>query len=254
MNRAFTCHGLVLRARPQGESNREITFLTAEEGMVRATVFGGPKSRLRAHAAPYHEGVVWLYRDPAKDYCKVTDFDVRLWRPGLREQYGRTMAAAALAETLLASYGGGGTARGEALTLASETLNALENADEPAARLLTSAFFWNWLEILGSRPDTERCGACGKRAAEGEVMRYARRDGEVLCAACSRAGEDPFPGAADYVPLHPGTRRWLSAAASLPAAEMARRTPEASIEGPARAFVTASLAAALGKRLPTWEW
>jgi DNA repair protein RecO (recombination protein O) len=251
MNRAFTCHGLVLRARPQGESNREVTFLTAEEGVVRATVFGGPKSRLRAHAAPYHEGMVWLYRDPAKDYYKVTDFDVRLWRPGLREGYGRSMAAAALAETLLASYGGG-AAREEALSLASGTLDALENADEKTARLIMSAFFWNWLAILGSRPDTERCGVCGKQAGEGEVMRYARGAGEVFCAACAR--EEPFPGTAEYIPLHPGTRRWLAAASALPAPEITRRTPEASLEGAARAFVTAALAAALGRRLQTWDW
>ncbi|MDR1970606.1 MAG: recombination protein O N-terminal domain-containing protein, partial [Treponema sp.] len=97
MARNVTYSALVLRARPSGESNREITFLTAEEGLIRATVFGGPKSKLRAHTAPYHRGKLWIYRDPAKTFMKVTDFDVQVWRPGIRELYERTMAASAVA-------------------------------------------------------------------------------------------------------------------------------------------------------------
>ncbi|MDR1100566.1 MAG: recombination protein O N-terminal domain-containing protein, partial [Treponema sp.] len=108
MPRTFTYTALVLRTRPSGESNREAWFLTAEEGLLRATVFGGPRSRLRAHVAPFHSGPLWIYHDPVRDSRKITDFDVLCWRPGIREQYERTMAADALAETILNSHGGGG--------------------------------------------------------------------------------------------------------------------------------------------------
>ncbi|MDR1286997.1 MAG: recombination protein O N-terminal domain-containing protein, partial [Treponema sp.] len=108
MARSFIYSALVLRVRSSGESNREAFFLTAEEGLVRATVFGGPKSKLRAHVAPFHRGTLWVYHDPVRDSRKVSDFDVQLWRPGIRESYERTMAASSLAETILAAYGGGG--------------------------------------------------------------------------------------------------------------------------------------------------
>ena len=48
-----------------------------------------------------------VYHDPSKDSRKLSDFDVRSWRPGLRELYERAMAADAVAETVLASHGGG---------------------------------------------------------------------------------------------------------------------------------------------------
>jgi DNA repair protein RecO (recombination protein O) len=153
MPRTFTFTALVLRTRPLGESNRDAWFLTAEEGVLRATVFGGPKSRLRAHVAPFHSGPLWIYRDPVRDSRKVTDFDVVSWRPGIREQYDRTMAADALAETILASHGGGGHWEA-AFALAGKTLDALEEAEDRHCLPVLLHFFWNWLDILGLRPES----------------------------------------------------------------------------------------------------
>jgi len=108
MSRTAVYSALVLRNRPSGESNSEVTLLTAEEGLIRVTVFGGPKSKLRAYTAPHNSGQVWIYKDKAKDYGKLSDFDVHSWRAGLRELYERTMAASAVAETILSTHGGGG--------------------------------------------------------------------------------------------------------------------------------------------------
>jgi DNA repair protein RecO (recombination protein O) len=152
MPRTFTYTALVLRTRPSGESNREAWFLTAEEGLLQATVFGGPKSRLRSHVASFHSGPLWIYRDPVRDSRKVTDFDVQNWRPGLREQYDRTMAADALAETILHSHGGGGNWKA-AFTLAGGTLDALEEAADRQCLPILLHFFWNWLDTLGLRPE-----------------------------------------------------------------------------------------------------
>lgn len=71
MSRTFTHQALVLQVRSSGESNREAVFLSAEEGILRATVFGGPKSKLRAYVAPFHAGTLWIYRDPVRDYRKI---------------------------------------------------------------------------------------------------------------------------------------------------------------------------------------
>ncbi|GHV82011.1 hypothetical protein AGMMS49991_05690 [Spirochaetia bacterium] len=276
MLRTFTYSALVLRVRPTGESNREVTFLTAEEGIIRATVFGGPKSKLRAHTAPYHQGTVWIYRDPAKDFNKVTDFDVRFWRPGLRERYERAMAAAALAETILAAHGGGG-AWSDALNLAAATLDALETADEGALRRMVIHFLWHWADILGFRPDLTRCASCGTIYAGQEVygqevygqevrrdsradgvVWYSRREGSIICPACAGLSDDEAalvaPDlAADFLPVGPGTRRWLATAENLKAAMLTRFTMDKASEAEAKALATAVLAGALGKRLSTWD-
>ena len=142
MSRTLVREVLVLSVRSSGESNREATLLSAEEGIVRATVFGGPKSKLRAHVAPFHSGTMWLYRDPVRDSLKVTDFDVRSWRPLLRELLERSWAATAVMDTIRSSHGGGG-AWPEALALADGTLDALELADADGAALALVRFLWD---------------------------------------------------------------------------------------------------------------
>ncbi|GHU99231.1 recombinase RecO [Spirochaetia bacterium] len=257
-----------------GEANREVTFLTAEEGLLRATVFGGPKSKLRAYAAPYHQGTLWLYHDPVKDYRKVTDFDVQIWRPGLRELYDRSMAASAVAETILAAHGGGGNWK-DALTLAAGALDALNTTDEHTSRRIVIHFLWNWADILGARPEMETCASCGKRLVvnsgsagsspannnpfAAEAVWYSKREGSVLCPACAGLSAEELPTlspdfAADYLPLSPGTRRWLAAVQELKASLLTRLIPDKTAEREAKALTTAILSDALGKRLATWDW
>jgi DNA repair protein RecO (recombination protein O) len=261
MNRTPSYNALILRARPSGESNREITLLTAEEGLLRATVFGGPKSRLRAHTAPYHQGTVWLYRDPVKDSLKVTDFDVQSWRPGIREDYDRTMAAAAVAETILASHGGGAE-RAAALALAGNTLDTLESGDGDACRYLLIQFLWNWADILGCRPGLRRCASCGREFPETETaatLWYSRREGQAVCPACSGFDEDirgltRVDLSAEFLPIGPGARRWLLAAESLEPGQIGRVGMDRVSRREAKALCAAVLSAALGKYLSSWNW
>ena len=182
MSRNAVFSAIVLRNRPSGESNNEVSLLTAEEGIIRATVFGGPKSKLRSHAAPYNSGQVWIYRDPAKDYGKLSDFDVHSWRPGLRELYERTMAAAGVAETVLFTHGGGGDWN-SALKLVISTLDALENANEELCERILVHFLWRWAHFMGLQPHIESCGSCGDRA-DGRPLWYSAREGAVLCGNC----------------------------------------------------------------------
>jgi DNA repair protein RecO (recombination protein O) len=154
MPRTNTYTALVLRNRLSGESNSEVTLLTAEEGIIRATVFGGPKNKLRSHCAPYNSGKVWIYRDPAKEYAKLNDFDIQSWRLGLRELYERSMAAGAIAGTILASYGGGGDWEA-VFKLANAALDTLETADEEKCERVLVRFLWRWTELLGIQPEVD---------------------------------------------------------------------------------------------------
>jgi DNA repair protein RecO (recombination protein O) len=217
--RLFTYSALILRVRPSGEANREAWMLTAEEGVLRATVFGGPKSKLRAYVAPYHRGRLWLYRDPVRDSRTITDFDVQSWKPGIRESYERSAAAAAIAETILAGYGGGGSWK-ESFALADASLGALESADPGGCERTFIHFLWNWAEILGIRPDLR----------ETEYDEASPRF------------------------LGPGARAWLGAAQELSLPQMARRTMDGVSTRQARLFVTTIVGNALGKPLGTWDF
>jgi DNA repair protein RecO (recombination protein O) len=254
MLRTFTYSALVLRIRPAGEANREAFFLTAEAGILAATLYGGPKSRLRSHVAPFHRGTLWLYHDPVRDSWKVTDFDVRSWRPGIREDFNRSMTAFALAETVLAAHGGGGN-WAEALALTDRALDALEGSDEGAARRIGIHFLWNWADILGVRPHLDRCASCACEAAPDEVLYYAPGDGGLHCASCvglSAAGGGRR-GPSALSPLGAGGRRWLKAVESLDPALLGRYTLDGESLRQAKSLVTAILRGVLGRGLRGWE-
>ena len=253
MSRSFSCTGLCLRVKPSGESNREAWFLSAQDGIFRATVFGGPKSRLRSQVSPFHQGRVWIYHDPVRDSRKVTDFDVETWRPGLRELYERAMAAGALSETVLATHGGGG-GWDTALEIASKTLDELETGDEKDCAPILVRFLWNWTGFLGIRPDLNHCNSCACEIPPDKLIWYDRLEGNsafhgngafpwnatpegnIYCEKCR-----PSRAAA----LESGPRRWLL--------EDGRIDTDRQSLRQSGTFVLGILTGAVGKRLSLWD-
>ncbi len=215
MNRASEHRALVLSVRAIGESNREAVFLCSDIGIVRAVLYGGPKSKLRAHIAPYHSGRLWLYHDPVRDSWKVTDFDVLDWRPGLRENLERSLDAAVIIETLLLCHASGG-AWAEALSLAEGSLDLIATAASASVRPMLLRFFWLWADLLGIRPDLSRCAVCGGALGEEAEMCYVERDGQLVCASCAalrgrQSDGSGRPNALHAQAINIGTRRWLEA-------------------------------------------
>jgi len=244
MSRTAIYTALVLRNRPSGESNSEITLLTAEEGIVRTTVFGGPKSKMRSAAAPYNSGKAWIYRDPAKDYGKLSDFDIHSWRPGLRELYERTMAAGAISQTILSSHGGGGD-WASAMKLAESALDALENANEELCSRLFVHFLWRWSGFLGIQPHLECCAAGDNFTSP---LWFSLRENNALCGNCVPSDKT------GHIQLNPGCCKWFSAVEELDPSYLHRYSMDKRSFDEAKLLVTSVMTGALGKRLSSWEW
>jgi len=222
MKRNLTYRALTLRTKAIGESNREAWFLTEEEGVLRATVFGGAKSRLRSQVAPSHEGELWLYHDPVKDSRKVSDFDVRSYRIGIRDLYERTQAAHALAETVLASHGGGGAWQ-----------DALTEADAQLCSRLGIYFLWHWAAHLGVRPDLSACASCSCALPSEMTLFFSLESEAILCGNCAGASGIAIPSTeGNAPPLHrnnsiriqSGARMWLRAIEEVPPSAVKRLT------------------------------
>ncbi|MDR0722544.1 MAG: recombination protein O N-terminal domain-containing protein [Treponema sp.] len=253
MERHHIYSALVLRVRPSGESNRDAWFLTQEEGILKATVFGGPKSKFRALVSPFHQGRLWVYHNPVRDSRKLTDFDVQSWRLGIRENYQRTMTAGAILEVILASQGSGGNWP-SAWGMANSTLDALDLAEEGACLRIFVHFLWSWALLLGIRPSLNRCASCTCEAPQDGLLLWNTYEGAVYCPSCAGVQEDPGalpPGA--WVVLGLEVRRWLGAVENQAPAAAARYTLDARSLGQAKALVTSIMAGALGKRLPGWD-
>jgi DNA repair protein RecO (recombination protein O) len=246
MSRTFISRALVLKTAFFGESNREAWFLSASEGILRAVVYGGPKSRLRSHVSPFHSGTLYYYLDPVRDSRRVNDFDVMSWRPGLRELYERAMAAAAMADTVLASHGGGGNWEG-ALSLVETGLEALAEASGGTVSRIFTQFLWNWAGFLGLRPDLETADGEDRpcEALPDELVWFDRLEGEFHRGS----------GSGDrFLPLNPGARRWLLAVQNLEPARLDRVTADTASLAQAKAAATALMAGILGKELSSWNF
>lgn len=255
MIRSSVYSALVLRSRSSGEANRDIWLLTAEEGLLRATVFGGPKSKLRSHASPFHSGRAWIYRDPVKDSRKLTDLDVHSWRPGLRELYERAMSADAAAETVLASHGGGGNWN-RALSLTESALDALAVADGETCGRILLCFLWQWIDFLGLRPDFDLCVSCGKPTLPDSRLRYVPAEGGMACSGggCS---DGNYPGSrlpTVFCEAGGGCRHWLQTVLSLSPLQLNRYTLDKKSYSEAKTLVMAILAETFGRKLASWEY
>jgi len=227
--------------------------LTAEEGLIRATVFGGPKSRLRSHVAPFHAGTLWIYHDPHRDSRKVSDFDVNSWRLGIRELWERAITAEAITETILASHGGGENWV-EALKLAENVLNALDEADPVACSCIGTYFLWHWARILGARPEFPICSSCASETGDNGALWYSAREEALLCEKCYQEKCFHGPNTANSAfRLGPGAINWLKAIETLPSDTSVSVNADVDALGQARAFSRALLAAAIGRSLPTWD-
>jgi DNA repair protein RecO (recombination protein O) len=155
------------------------------------------------------------------------------------------MAASALAETVLATHGGGGNWQ-NALALASGSLDALETAGEKDCPRVFIHFLWNWADLLGIRPDLRFCASCAAEVPRDKSLRYSPAEGSLLCPDCAAPGRGSFS-------LGPGARLWLQASENLDPSRLARVTLDDASLNQARALATAVLAGVLGKKLHTWD-
>jgi DNA repair protein RecO (recombination protein O) len=157
------------------------------------------------------------------------------------------MAADAVAETALASHGGGGN-WGRALSLVEAALDALADAEGETCPRILLCFLWQWADFLGLRPDFSNCSLCGKPAPPGALIKFSPKEGGVVCAACRGEGQG------GYVDAGSTCRRWLETIRPLSPSEVTRYPLDETPFREAMSLATAILADALGRRLASWEW
>ncbi|MBO8449926.1 MAG: DNA repair protein RecO [Spirochaetes bacterium] len=193
-SRSWTSPAVVLQLASFGENHREASVFTPDKGLVKAAVFGGAKSRMRAAVNPFHAGQMWFYTDPVKKSTKITDFDVKKWRENIRGSLLKTWCASLCAEIVIRSKGAGDW------NLVNGFLDGIHQTDERACRPAVLRFLWRMLSAAGFRVDIAHCARCGGQFSSGEDGRtvwYVPREDGCLCRACTAAAEKQFPLSAE---------------------------------------------------------
>ncbi len=158
--RNFSTKALILSVQAQGENNRSACIFSPDEGIFYATLFGGPKSKLRSLVSPMNSGIMYLYRDEVKKHIKITDFDVKNAHLTFRENLFKTFASALAAEILIKTRCAGSP--DESWRLVNGFLDGMELSSEDDSRLGLVRFLWRYIDLLGIKPDTSECCRCGE--------------------------------------------------------------------------------------------
>lgn len=233
---------MVLSLSPFGEGHREALLLTSDQGLVRAAVFGGAKSKLRSLVSPWHSGSVWIYTDPVKKANRITDFDVRFWREGIRENLVRSWCASLCAEVVTRSHGIA------EWTLINAFLDGIAVSSENECKRALLRFIWRVLMGAGIHPETSVCARClsGGENAPNEILFYAPGEEACLCQRCARTEERQFPLSAQALD-------WLKAVETLTPAQARSVLPDSETYAQLRKFLFFLLARMVDGKLRTLE-
>ena len=200
--------GVVVREMNLGESDRIVTILTKERGVVRAFARGSKRlgSRLFAATQPFCLSDFVLYHSKDKYILNEAQLATSFFK--LRQDIERLSLAQYFCEVVSLIAPQEDEAE-EWLRLTLNALHILQAGDKPAC-LIKAAFELRAALLAGYCPDLEGCAGCG--AAEGPFYFYAL-EGRLLCERCGA-------GASGIVPLSPGVLAAMRHIVSCPAEKL----------------------------------
>lgn len=209
MNRTKSSEAIVLSQKAAGENNTLVTLLTPSDGIVMATLYGGPKSRLRSYITLWNRGIVWLYDNPQKNQVKITDFEVRKYHTTFSENLFKFYAASLAAEISIKTRAAGTPS--SCFHLVGGFFDGMDLCGEEQSRLGLLRFLWRFLELLGVQPSSHCCGMCGKSFLDTDTKKSYYNVGEnnFICQDC---GEGSFE-------LSGASLQYLAALSVLPPAQ-----------------------------------
>ncbi|WP_197018223.1 DNA repair protein RecO [Treponema sp. C6A8] len=191
MNRSYSDSATVISLKPLGENNQSVTLLTKSKGIVYATLYGGPKSRLRSLVSQWHSGTIFLYDNPEKNQIKISDFDVKNYHVSFGENLFKNYAASLACELAIKTRCAGSPEN--CWHLINGFLDGLELANEDQGHVGLIRFLWRFLAILGLQPEVHCCGHCGKSFLEplltpDSKTYYNIMENSFICADCFSQG------------------------------------------------------------------
>ena len=181
--------GLVVTEKRVGDTDRLVTVLTRERGILRAFV------RRAGRGAGGRLSATRLFT-----YSRLSIFEGRSSyiiddaQPievffGLGKDIGRLSLAQYFCELAVALAPQGENA-GRFLRLMLNALYFLARGDRPAAPI-KAAVEMRIMTLAGYQPDLVCCAGCGRY--EAETMFFLPREGKLLCGGCFRPQERPGP-------------------------------------------------------------
>lgn len=195
IEREKTVHAIVLRRREAGDSDRRLTLLTREEGVIDVYAKGAKKagSRLSGISEPLSASILHLATGKANWF--VTQAQPITSFPQLRTDYDRLTCALVIAELYSTALPKGEFAE-EAFESLLASLRFVEVHDKPLVALAWSTV--RLMRLSGFMPQLDLCVVTGKKMNEAAPM-VSPLSGGYVCAAVAGSHPDAYRTRAEVV-------------------------------------------------------
>lgn len=172
--------GLILKEQNIGESDRLVTVLTRQQGLMRAFVRGAKRMKNRNASSTQLLCYSRISIYQGKDKNIIDEAEPLEVFFELRQDIEKLALAQYFCELTLALAPEDGEA-GEFLRLVLNALYFLAHEKRPSAQV-KAVLEMRMLSLAGYMPDLLYCQGCG--AYEADVMHFSPRHGTLLCHAC----------------------------------------------------------------------
>ena len=194
MRACLVTPAIVLRARPYGESDRIVSFLTEMHGKITGIAKGAKRSRKRFvnSLEPFSLVNLRFYERPQGNLVFILSSDLLFNFPRLVTSLDRISFASYLIEITDGLVGEGQEDRLVFQHLKSGLCYLNEN--DASLRFLT-LFELKLLQLVGYQPVLDGCKRCAKNRRDHPSSRwhFSLRDGGILCEPCSRLRKETLP-------------------------------------------------------------
>ena len=206
--------GIVLKTLDYGESDRIITFYTADFGKIRGIAKGAKRSRRRFSNALelFTLSRVMFFDRRESGLVRIEGCDVVDTFPAIREDVHKFAYGCYLVE-LVHELTADREANPDLFATVRKFLSLLSDTEVEAQLLRT--FEIRLLSLLGYRPELVRCLRCSGNLQHCGHVNFSVHKGGLLCERCSQ-------GYGDLIPVSPGTARILQAAVEMDLAKVQR--------------------------------
>lgn len=197
----YKTDAILLRSIDYGESDRIVTFFSADFGKIRGIAKGARRSRKRFVNAleNFSCGQLMFSRRSREGLALIEACDVRNHFPGIREDIEKTLTASYFIE-LVDAFTLEGKQSEELFRLLYAFLDFLDvgSASEGMIRI----FELRLLKLLGYDPVLDRCMGCKTLLEEMDRILFDPVEGGIRCRKCDLRGRDIYS-------MMPGTVKLL---------------------------------------------
>jgi DNA repair protein RecO (recombination protein O) len=205
---------IVIKTLDYGESDRIITFYTADFGKITGIAKGAKRSRRRfSNALELFTLSRMMFFDKRESgLVRIEGCDIDNTFPGIREDVRKVAYGCYLVE-LLDEMSAERQANPELFTMVKTFLSLLNDAEVETQIL--RIFEVRLLSLLGYRPELIKCLRCNGTLQHCRHVNFSVKQGGLLCERCSQ-------GYGDLILVSLGTARILQAAAEMDLAKVRR--------------------------------